>query len=300
MRFDDVLFFPVTAFAAAGQVDAGLTAEHVRSRLDHRPGAVFAACGTGEFHALSSNEVGEVTRAVVEAVAGSVPVVAGTGGPLGHAVECARLAADAGADALLVLPPYLVSSSMAGTIAYVEAVIAASPLPVIVYHRANARLDEDAVARLVQNPRVVGFKDGVGDVGVAQQLVRAVAASGRDDIALFNGLLTAELTQPAYRAIGIPLYSSAVFAMAPAVAKAYYDAYRDGDETRRLDLLDAFYLPLVRLRDRAPGYAVSLVKAGVRLGGFPVGSVRAPLTDPGDDDLAELQRILGAGEELVA
>lgn len=300
MRFDDVLFFPVTAFAASGQVDAGLTAEHVRSRLDHRPGGVFAACGTGEFHALSSNEVGEVTRAVVDVVAGSVPVVAGTGGPLGHAVECARHAADAGADALLVLPPYLVSSSMAGTIAYVEAVIAASPLPVIVYHRANARLDEDAVARLAQNPRVVGFKDGVGDVGVAQQLVRAVAASGRDDIALFNGLLTAELTQPAYRAIGIPLYSSAVFAMAPAVAKAYYDAYRDGDEARRLDLLDAFYLPLVRLRDRAPGYAVSLVKAGVRLGGIPVGSVRAPLTDPGDDDLAELRRILAAGEELVA
>lgn len=300
MRFDDVLFFPVTAFAASGQVDAGLTAEHVRSRLDHRPGGVFAACGTGEFHALSSNEVGEVTRAVVDVVAGSVPVVAGTGGPLGHAVECARHAADAGADALLVLPPYLVSSSMAGTIAYVEAVIAASPLPVIVYHRANARLDEDAVARLAQNPRVVGFKDGVGDVGVAQQLVRAVAASGRDDIALFNGLLTAELTQPAYRAIGIPLYSSAVFAMAPAVAKAYYDAYCDGDEARRLDLLDAFYLPLVRLRDRAPGYAVSLVKAGVRLGGIPVGSVRAPLTDPGDDDLAELRRILAAGEELVA
>lgn len=300
MRFDDVLFFPVTAFAASGQVDAGLTAEHVRSRLDHRPGGVFAACGTGEFHALSSNEVGEVTRAVVDVVAGSVPVVAGTGGPLGHAVECARHAADAGADALLVLPPYLVSSSMAGTIAYVEAVIAASPLPVIVYHRANARLDEDAVARLAQNPRVVGFKDGVGDVGVAQQLVRAVAASGRDDIALFNGLLTAELTQPAYRAIGIPLYSSAVFAMAPAVAKAYYDAYRDGDEARRLDLLDAFYLPLVRLRDRATGYAVSLVKAGVRLGGLPVGSVRAPLTDPGDDDLAELRRILAVGEELVA
>lgn len=300
MRFDDVLFFPVTAFAASGQVDAGLTAEHVRSRLDHRPGGVFAACGTGEFHALSSNEVGEVTRAVVDVVAGSVPVVAGTGGPLGHAVECARHAADAGADALLVLPPYLVSSSMAGTIAYVEAVIAASPLPVIVYHRANARLDEDAVARLAQNPRVVGFKDGVGDVGLAQQLVRAVAASGRDDIALFNGLLTAELTQPAYRAIGIPLYSSAVFAMAPAVAKAYYDAYRDGDEARRLDLLDAFYLPLVRLRDRATGYAVSLVKAGVRLGGLPVGSVRAPLTDPGDDDLAELRRILAVGEELVA
>jgi Dihydrodipicolinate synthase/N-acetylneuraminate lyase len=300
MRFDDVLFFPVTAFSASGDIDAGLTVEHVRSRLDHGVGGVFAACGTGEFHALSSTEVGMVTRAVVDVVAGRVPVVAGTGGPLGHAVECARQAADAGADALLVLPPYLVSSSMAGTIAYVEAVIRASPLPVIVYHRANAHLDEDAVARLAQNPRVVGFKDGVGDVGVAQQLVRAVAASGRDDIALFNGLLTAELTQPAYRAIGIPLYSSAAFAMAPAVAKSYYDAYESGDEARRLELLDAFYLPLVRLRDRMPGYAVSLVKAGVRLGGLPVGPVRAPLTDPGEADLAELRRILAIGEELVA
>lgn len=300
MRFDDVLFFPVTAFTAAGGVDPDLTAEHVRSRLPYRPGGVFAACGTGEFHALSAREVGEVLRAVVPVVEGRVPVVSGAGGPLGHAIECARTAADAGADALLVLPPYLVTSSMAGTIAYVEAVAAASPLPVIVYHRGSARLDEDAVARLARNPRVIGFKDGVGDVGVAQQIVRAVAASGRDDIALFNGLLTAELTQPAYRAIGIPLYSSAAFAMAPAVAKAYFDAYTAEDEATRLRLLDAFYLPLVRLRDQAPGFAVSLVKAGVRLGGLPVGGVRAPLTDPDDDQLAELQRILSVGEELAS
>ncbi|WP_066520866.1 5-dehydro-4-deoxyglucarate dehydratase [Curtobacterium ammoniigenes] len=300
MRFDDVLFFPVTVFAESGAVDAELTAEHIRSRLPDGPGGVFAACGTGEFHALSAAEVGVVTRAAVGVVAGSVPVVAGAGGPLGHAVECARAAADAGADALLVLPPYLVNAPMSGIVAYVEAVIAASPLPVIVYHRANARLDEQAVARLAANARVVGFKDGVGDVGVAQQLVRAVAASGRDDIALFNGLLTAELTQQAYRALGIPLYSSAVFAMAPKVAKAYYRAYESNDEARRLELLDRFYLPLVRLRDRVPGYAVALIKAGVRLSGLPVGSVRAPLVDPGADDLAELQRILAIGEELVA
>jgi 5-dehydro-4-deoxyglucarate dehydratase len=300
MRFDDVLFFPVTAYDASGAVDVGLTADHIRSRLPYGPGGVFAACGTGEFHALSSAEVGAVVRAAVEAVVGSVPVVSGAGGPLGHAAACARQAADAGADALLVLPPYLVQGNQAGTIAYVEAVAAASPLPVIVYHRANAQLTGESVTRLLQNPKVVGFKDGVGDVGVAQQLVRAVAASGRDDIALFNGLLTAELTQEAYRAIGIPLYSSAAFAMAPAAAKAFFDAYAAHDDARRLEILDRFILPLVRLRDRQPGYAVSLVKAGVRLGGLPVGGVRPPLTDPGDDDLAELRRILAIGDELAA
>lgn len=300
MQFNDVLFFPVTAIAPDGTVDAELTAEHVRSRMDYEPGGVFPACGTGEFHALSAREVGEVVRAVVPVVSGRVPVVSGAGGPLGHAIMCARLAADAGADALLVLPPYLVAHTMEGTIAYVEAVLAASPLPVIVYHRGSAHLNADAVARLAQNPRVIGFKDGVGDVGVAQEIVRAVAASGRDDIALFNGLLTAELTQPAYRAIGIPLYSSAAFAMAPAVAKAYYDAYSAGDEERRLRVLDEFYLPLVRLRDQVPGFAVSLVKAGIRLSGLPVGGVRAPLTDPDDEQMTELRRILTIGEELAA
>jgi 5-dehydro-4-deoxyglucarate dehydratase len=300
MRFDGVLFFPVTAFAADGSVDAALTAEHVASRLPHAPGGVFPACGTGEFHALSAVEAGEVVKATVDVVNGAVPVVAGAGGPLGHAIECAKRAADAGADALLVLPPYLVAGPIRGTVAYVEALLAASDLPVIVYHRGSAQLNEDAVTRLAQNPRVIGFKDGVGDLGVAQQLVLAAAATGRDDLAFFNGLPTAELTQQAYRAIGVPLYSSAAFAMAPRVAKAFYEAYVSGDDTRRVQILDAFYLPLVRLRDETPGFAVSLVKAGVRLGGMPVGGVRPPLVDPTGRQLDELRRILAVGEELVA
>jgi 5-dehydro-4-deoxyglucarate dehydratase len=300
MRFDGVLFFPVTAFAADGSVDAALTAEHVASRLPHAPGGVFPACGTGEVHALSAAEAGEVVKATVDVVKGAVPVVAGAGGPLGHAIDCAKRAADAGADALLVLPPYLVAGPMPGTVAYVEALLAASDLPVIVYHRGSAQLNEDAVTRLAQNPRVIGFKDGVGDLGVAQQLVLAAAATGRDDLAFFNGLPTAELTQQAYRAIGVPLYSSAAFAMAPRVAKAFYEAYVSGDDTRRVQILDAFYLPLVRLRDETPGFAVSLVKAGVRLGGMPVGGVRPPLVDPTERQLDELRRILAVGEELVA
>jgi len=299
MRFDGVLFFPVTAYAADGSVDASLTAEHVASRLPYRPGGVFAACGTGEFHALSAAEVETVVAATVREVAGRVPVVAGAGGPLGHAIECAKRAADAGADALLILPPYLVQGPSAGVVAYVDAVLSASGLPAIVYHRASARLDERSVAQLAADPRVIGVKDGVGDLGVAQQLVRSVAEAGRTDMAFFNGLPTAELTQQAYRAIGIPLYSSAAFAMAPRVAAAFYDAYIAGDETRRLELLDRFYRPLVRLRDEVPGFAVSLVKAGVRLGGLEVGRVRPPLAEPDERQLDELRRILAVGDDLV-
>jgi 5-dehydro-4-deoxyglucarate dehydratase len=134
---------------------------------------------------------------------------------------------------------------------------------------------------------------------LAQEIVTAVRATGREDFALFNGLLTAELTQGAYRGLGISLYSSAAFAMAPEIAKAYYDAYMSGDEDRRNALLEGFYAPLVRLRDQTPGFGVSLIKAGLRLGGLAVGSVRPPLVDPTDEQLVQLKAILAKGHELA-
>lgn len=303
MKFDGILFFPVTPFDAHGRIDAGLAREHVASRLPHQPGGIFAACGTGEYHSLTAQEAGAVVRASVEAVreAGSaIPVLGGTGGPLGHALEAARAAEEAGAQGLLVLPPYLVNSPVDGLVRYVEAIAAATDLELVIYHRANAKFTPAAVAHLAANPQVVGFKDGAGDVAVTQEVVLAVEASGRTDFQFFNGLLTAELSQAAYRGIGVPLYSSAAFAMAPEVANAYYHAYADGDEPRRRELLDRFFRPLVALRDAVPGYGVSLIKAGVRLGGLEVGGVRPPLMDPLPEHLAELERILAAGGELVA
>ena len=299
MDFHGILFFPVTPFGASGAVDHELLRAHVDAGVVAGAGGVFPACGTGEYHALSASEAASVTRTSVEAVGGRVPVIAGAGGPLGHALEVARAAADAGADGLLVLPPYLVSGTPQGLVSYVEQIAAASGLPVIVYHRATAQFTVDSIRRLTDNPKVVGFKDGTGDIGTAQLIVRAVAESGRTDFALFNGLLTAELTQAAYRGIGVPLYSSAAFAMIPEVANAYYRAYVDGDEQNRLRILDGFYRPLVALRDETPGFGVSLIKAGLRLSGLPVGSVRAPLVDPTSEQEQRLAQILEAGRALL-
>jgi len=292
------LFFPVTPFDDRGRVEVGALEAHLASRLPHRPGGVFIACGTGEFHALSLAEYSTVVEHGVRVTAGAVPVVAGTGGPLGHAVACAVEAERLGADALLVLPPYLVAGPQQGIVAYVEAIAAATRLPLIVYHRGASQFSVDSIERLVANPSVIGIKDGVGDVALAQEFVLAAERSGRD-ILFFNGLLTAELSQLAYRSIGIPLYSSAVFAMAPDIAGAFFTAYTGMDVAAARRLLDGFYAPLVRLRDRVPGYAVSLIKAGVTLDGVPAGSVRAPLVDPSPEHLAELTAILERGRELV-
>lgn len=296
---DGVLFFPVTAFAADGSVDAVLVERHVSAGVDAGPGGVFAVCGTGEFHALGLDEYEVALAAAIAGTAGRRPVVAGAGGALGHAIACARTAERLGAQGLLLMPPYLVSGPQHGLVAYVEAVLAASSLPVVVYHRGSASLTVPTVAALLENPRVAGIKDGVGDIALAQSFVLEARRAGRDDALFFNGLLTAELSQSAYRAIGVPLYSSAVFAMAPDIANAFYRAYRDDDAETQRRLLDGFYAPLVRLRDETPGFAVALIKAGLRLSGLDVGPVRPPLADPDARQTDRLRELLAAGRELI-
>jgi 5-dehydro-4-deoxyglucarate dehydratase len=96
------------------------------------------------------------------------------------------------------------------------------------------------------------------------------------------------------------LYSSATFAFAPDVASAFHAALERGDDVVLDRLLTEFYGPLVRLRDQVPGYAVSLVKAGVRLEGLPVGSVRPPLIDPTPAHIETLAQIIAAGRAALA
>ncbi|SFC80871.1 5-dehydro-4-deoxyglucarate dehydratase [Streptomyces aidingensis] len=302
MQLSGVLFFPVTPFDGTGRVDTGALAEHLAAGLAHGPGGVFAACGTGELTSLSAEEQATVVRTAVKETAGRVPVLAGAGGPLGAALAHARQAAEAGADGILLLPPYLAAGPRRGLHDYVAAV-AAVGLPVILYQRGPLVLEPDQVVALGRIPGVTGLKDGLGDIDRMQRIVLAARARLGEDFTFFNGLPTAELTQPAYRALGVRLYSSAVFCFAPEIAAAFHRALDEeagtADPQLAGKLLTDFYAPLVELRNKVPGYAVSLVKAGVRLRGQDAGPVRPPLVEPDAADLAELSRLIDTGLALV-
>lgn len=298
--FDGVLFFPVTPFTESGSVDFDALARHVAKGVEAGPGGVFIACGTGEFHAMEQHEFGEVVRTAVEVVAGRVPVYAGVGGSVAHAERFAKAAKESGADGLLLLPPYLVEVPQAGLIEYTRAVAGATDLPVIVYNRNNARFTEASAVAVAKIDNVIGFKDGTGNLDMVARIVQAVTDEVDPEFLFFNGLPTAETTQQAYRAIGVPLYSSATFAFAPDLALAFYDALEAGNDELANALLRAFFHPLVRLRDTVPGYAVSLVKAGVTMAGIPAGPVRPPLVMPTPEDLTQLQSITAAGRAVLA
>ncbi|MCI3277165.1 5-dehydro-4-deoxyglucarate dehydratase [Streptomyces cylindrosporus] len=293
------LFFPVTAYGPDGSPDLDVYRAHVRRGVDAGAAAVFACCGTGEFHALTPEEFEACVRAAVEATDGRVPVVAGAGYGTALAVRYARVAEAAGADGLLAMPPYLVVAGQEGLLRHYREVAAAIALPVIVYQRDNAVFTPETVVELARTDGIIGFKDGLGDLDLMQRVVSAVRTEVPGDFLYFNGLPTAEQTQLAYRAIGVPLYSSAVFCFAPELALAFHQALEAGDESMVNRLLDGFYRPFVELRAQGRGYAVSLVKAGVRLRGLDVGEVRPPLHEPTEDHVKRLAELIERGYGLL-
>ncbi|MEU9267967.1 5-dehydro-4-deoxyglucarate dehydratase [Streptomyces sp. NPDC048251] len=290
-----VLSFPLTSFHDDGSLDPDGFRAHVAAQIATAPGAVFPACGTGEFFSLDEDEYRRVVTIAVEEAGGRLPVVAGVGYGWAQATRFARIAQEAGADALLVLPHYLVAAPQDGLVAQLEQLAARTRLPLIAYQRGQVTFTAASLRRVAAIPGVIGLKDGHSDLDRLQRLTLAAP----DGFLFFNGAATAEIQARAYATVGVPAYSSAVHAFAPEIANAFFTALRDGDDKSVDRLLRDFYVPLVELRDRVPGYAVSLVKAAARLRGRPVGPVRAPLTDPSPTDLAELRALLGAGLDLV-
>jgi 5-dehydro-4-deoxyglucarate dehydratase len=284
-----LLSFPVTHFAADFSFDEPRYREHCNWLLQHDVAGLFAAGGTGEFFALTPQEVATVTRAAVQETRGRVPVIAGCGYGTALAVEMARAAEKAGASGVLLLPPYLITPSQEGLAAHVKAVCNATALGVIVYNRDNSILNEETLAQLCEQcPNLVGFKDGVGDV---ELMMRVYSCLG-DRLTYIGGLPTAETFAMPYLEMGVTTYSSAIFNFLPDWALDFYRAVRARNHAVVIREIRNFVQPYINLRNRGRGYAVSIVKAGLTAVGRHAGPVRPPLTDLTSGELDQLKALI--------
>ncbi|MET0678080.1 MAG: 5-dehydro-4-deoxyglucarate dehydratase [Bradyrhizobium sp.] len=284
-----LLSFPVTPFKADYSFDEATYRANMDWLCGYDVAGLFAAGGTGEFFSLTPTEVARIVAVAVEETKGRVPVLAGTGYGTAIAREIAIGAEKAGADGLLLLPPYLAHGEQEGLAAHVEAVCASTKLGIIVYNRDNAILQPDALARLCERcPNLVGYKDGIGDV----ELMTRVYSKLGDRLVYVGGLPTAETFALPYLDMGVTTYSSAVFNFVPEFATKFYAAVRRRD----LPAIDAglkdFILPLIEIRNRKKGYAVSIIKAGMKVIGRDSGPVRTPLTDLTDAETAEVKALV--------
>ena len=288
-----LLSFPLTDFDGDLRFDPRGYARRLEWLMPYGATVLFAAGGTGEFFSLEPAEYADVIRTAADTCRGRVPIVAGAGGGTRLAITYAQEAERCGAQGILLLPHYLTEAGQDGLVRHVEAVCNSVRIGVVVYNRGACKLNADSLARLAQRcPNLIGFKDGLGDieriVSIRQQL--------GDRFVYVGGMPTHEVYASAYKAIGVPVYSSAIFNFVPRTAIEFYNAYASGDTATTDRLIKSFFLPYLEIRNKGEGYAVSIVKAGAAVVGKSAGPVRPPLTDlkPAEvEQLAELIRGLG-------
>ena len=284
-----LLSFPLTDFDANGDFHAKGYAARLEWLAPYGASALFAAGGTGEFFSLTGDEYSRIIKTAVDTCKGKVPIIAGAGGPTRFAIQCAQEAERAGAHGILLLPHYLTEAGQEGLIAHVEQVCKSVKFGVIVYNRNVCKLTPESLAILAERcPNLIGFKDGIGDI----ELMSSIYMHMGDRFAYLGGLPTAEVYAAAYKALGTPVYSSAVFNFIPKTAMDFYHAVARDDMATQHRLLREFFMPYLKIRNKGHGYAVSIVKAGAKLVGHDAGPVRAPLTDLKADEMDELAALI--------
>jgi 5-dehydro-4-deoxyglucarate dehydratase len=284
-----LLSFPLTDFHENGDFNSKSYAARLEWLAPYGATALFAAGGTGEYFSLTGQEYPEIIKTAVDTCKGKVPIIAGAGGATRSAIQCAQEAERLGADGILLMPHYLTEAGQEGLIAHVEAVCKSVQFGVIIYNRNVCKLTPDSLAVLADRcPNLIGFKDGVGDIEIMSSIYMRMG----DRFSYLGGLPTAEVYAAAYKALGTPVYSSAVFNFIPKTALEFYHAVATDDLATQHHLLREFFMPYLAIRNRTQGYAVSIVKAGVKLVGHSAGPVRPPLSDLKPAEMEELGALI--------
>ena len=293
-RLRGVLGFPLTPFRDGLSLDLSALERNVDEMARHPFCAMVAAGGTGEMYSLTPQEIEDVVRVTAQAANGRMPIVAGVGYNSVMGADIARRAERAGADCLLVLPPYYANAPEEGLFDYYAAIAHASELPLMIYSRDWAVFSPQQVARLADRiPSLEIWKDGQGDTRKYQRIMQY----NGDRLAWLGGL--GDDCVPAYFAIGVQAYTSSISNIAPRLSLALAEAGLAGDFGRLNTLMDKYVHPLYAIRERMRGYEVAVMKKAMDILGMKGGSVRPPLSNCRAQDVPDIERLMAEYREYV-
>jgi 4-hydroxy-2-oxoglutarate aldolase len=277
-----------TPFDDAGNFDAARLAENV-ARYNETGLVGYVAMGSnGEAVHLTAEEQAKVVEAIKRAAAPGLAVVAGVNEMTPRAArESARRAADAGADALLVITPYFYKSLMTqdALLGYFTEVADSVPLPVLAYsvpQNTGVVVEPATIAALASHERIIGVKDSSGNMAAISDAVRRAPS----DFAVMvgnGGILYPSLLMGATGAI------LAVACVAPRACVDLFNAARAGDHARARELQNRL-APLSHAV--TAGMGVPALKAALEMAGFQGGRPRSPLAPPGPSDRARIKAIM--------
>jgi 5-dehydro-4-deoxyglucarate dehydratase len=288
-----VIGFPVTPFTSDGALDLRGLKRNVETMAAHPFCALVAAGGTGELYSLTVEEHRQVVKTTVEATAGRMPIIAGSGGSVAIACEQARNAMETGAQGVLALPPYYPGADETGLLAYYRQIGEASPLGLLAYGRDWVNPAPAFVTKLADLPTFIAWKDGHGDARRYQILIEAVG-----DRLLWIGGAGDDLV-PTYYRMGLRTYTSSISNVAPRLSLKLHELASDGNEAELRCFMRDFVIPLYAMRARRKGYEVSVMKAMMEVIGLAGGPVRPPLNDVTAAERTEIAAMVAAWKEVL-
>lgn len=282
-----VVGFPITPFRPDLSLDLAGLESNILEMIKHKFCSLVAAGGTGEIYSMTPSENVEVVRRAVAVVNGKMPVIGGVGfnAPIG--AQMAKEMEQAGADALLVMPPYYTNAPVDGLLDYYVRIGKASGLPLAIYSRDWAVFTPDMVARLADKcPTLQIWKDGQGDARKYQRIMYKLG----DRLAWIGGIGD-DCVAP-YFAIGVQGYTSSISNVAPKLSLALGKAGMKGDFKTLNSLVNKYVHPLYAMRDRKKGYEVSVMKTMMDLIGLKGGPVRPPLENVTKAEVKMVQELV--------
>lgn len=278
----------ITPFTEEGKFNEPVYRDMVDHLIREGVHGVFPLGTTGEFYAVSEDEVREIFAVTLDAVKGRVPVYGGaTHITTRGTVRLVQVAEEAGVDAVSVLTPMFVSQTQDEIYQFYKTVAENTSLPVIIYNnrpKTNVHVAPATVAKLAEIPNIVGVKDSTGDFTNTAEYIRLTR--GNDHFSVLLGrdtLIYAGLCCGAAGAI------ASCANVAPRIAADIYDKFKAGDLAGALDA--QFTLAPLRLACNM-GTFPEVIKEGLMMQGYPVGKCLDPIQELTPDEKEKLRKVL--------
>ena len=280
-----IVGFGVTPFHENLQINREAlrqNAEHLTQHCD----VVIPLGHNGEIFSLTPEEQQIVARTVIDAVRKRKPVIVGVGFSLPIACELAKSAQAAGADGILILPPYYSNANDDGLFEYYRSVASATHLGAVLFQTPSFNFSLNLLRRLTDVPNIIGMKDEHGDM---KQFVRQWKAVG-DRIKLMCGV--GEILAPSYFALGVDVFTSGIVNFMPQTPKKLLELLRAKKFETASRLVEQEVIPVFDLRAKRPGYTTLVIKEGMNFCGLMAGPARPPISRLPNPDREELRSIL--------
>ena len=282
-----IIGFPVTPWNDDLELDEAGFRTHVQFLLDSGLDAL-AFCGSnGELHSITLEEYKRISMLAGELVGDSRYLIFGVGQSWQNAMQQATLARQAGANAILCMAPYMADPNESGLADYYTRVADAAELPVIMYQtKWSGLLPLTLLDRLANVKNIAMVKDENGNLSHYLNIRQHFGSRFR----WINGM--AEPFVPSYWKLGVETFTSGLACFMPQTAVQIRQlAIQDQFEEINI-ILDKLVIPMYSLRNRRPGYRVSMIKTGMNLAGHPGGRVRPPLIEMDLEDREDLRAVM--------